>query len=44
MGLAEEPRPDELPLSQEYAEIEWQKENTESDAAEVVAESIEEEQ
>ena len=44
VGLAEEPRPDELPLNQEYAEIEWQKENTESDAAEVVAEPTEEEQ
>jgi hypothetical protein len=42
--LAEEPRPDELPLNQEFAEIEWQKENAESDAAEVVAEPTEEEQ
>jgi segregation and condensation protein B len=44
VGLAEEPRPDELPLNQEFAEIEWQKENAESDAAEVVAEPTEEEQ
>ena len=43
VGLAEEPRPDELPLNQEYVEIEWQKENTESDAANVIAEPTEQE-
>jgi segregation and condensation protein B len=44
VGLAEEPRPDELPLNQEYAEIEWQKENAESDAAETATEINGEEQ
>lgn len=33
VGLAKEPNPDELPLDQEFAEIDWQKENAESDAA-----------
>ncbi|MFP4156764.1 MAG: SMC-Scp complex subunit ScpB [Opitutales bacterium] len=33
VGLAREPNPDELPLDEEFAEIEWQKENAESDAA-----------
>ena len=42
VGLANEPNPDELPLDQEFAEIEWQKENAESDAAEAVIEPIEE--
>jgi segregation and condensation protein B len=44
VGLAEEPRPDELPLNQEYAEIEWQKENAESDAAKTATEINGEEQ
>lgn len=44
VGLAEEPHPDELPLNQEYAEIEWQKENAESDAAETVVEPTGKEQ
>jgi segregation and condensation protein B len=42
VGLANEPNPDELPLDQEFAEIEWQKENTESDAAGAVVEPTEE--
>jgi segregation and condensation protein B len=33
VGLAKEPNPDELPLDQEFAEIDWQRENAESDAA-----------
>lgn len=33
VGLAKEPNPDELPLDEEFAEIDWQKENAESDAA-----------
>ena len=33
VGLAPEPNRDELPLNEEFAEIEWQKENAESDAA-----------
>jgi len=32
MGLAKEPDPDELPLDAEFAEVDWQKENVESDA------------
>ncbi|MGB0415536.1 MAG: SMC-Scp complex subunit ScpB [Coraliomargarita sp.] len=38
VGLAKEPNPDELPLDQEFAEIDWQKENAESDAAGQLAE------
>ncbi|TVP76064.1 MAG: SMC-Scp complex subunit ScpB [Puniceicoccaceae bacterium] len=33
VGLSKEPRPDELPLDEKFAEIDWQKENAESDAA-----------
>ncbi|MGC6423598.1 MAG: SMC-Scp complex subunit ScpB [Lentimonas sp.] len=33
VGLSKEPKPDELPLDAEYAEIDWQRENAESDAA-----------
>jgi len=33
VGLAKEPNPDELPLDEKFAEIDWQKENAESDAA-----------
>lgn len=33
VGLAKEPNPDELPLDEKFAEIDWQKENVESDAA-----------
>ena len=33
VGLAPEPNPAELPLDEPYAEIDWQKENAESDAA-----------
>jgi segregation and condensation protein B len=33
VGLAREPNPDELPLDEKFAEIDWQKENVESDAA-----------
>ena len=33
VGLSKEPKRDELPLDEEYAEIDWQRENTESDAA-----------
>ncbi|MEO0508757.1 MAG: SMC-Scp complex subunit ScpB [Verrucomicrobiota bacterium] len=38
VGLAREPNPDELPLDQAFAEIDWQAENAESDAADQVAE------
>ena len=38
VGLAKEPNPDELPLDEEFAEIDWRKENAESDAADRVAE------
>lgn len=41
VGLAKEPNPDELPLDQEFAEIDWQKENAESDAADQIAEADE---
>lgn len=34
VGLATEPNPAELPLDEPFAEIDWQKENAESDAAE----------
>ena len=34
VGLAPEPNPAELPLDEPFAEIDWQKENAESDAAE----------
>lgn len=37
VGLAREPNPDELPLDQEFAEIDWKKENAESDAADRIA-------
>ncbi len=33
VGLSKEPNRDELPLDEEFAEIDWQKENAESDAA-----------
>lgn len=33
VGLSREPKPDELPLDEKFAEIDWQKENVESDAA-----------
>ncbi|WP_269525852.1 SMC-Scp complex subunit ScpB [Coraliomargarita parva] len=32
VGLPKEPNPDELPLDQEFGEVDWQKENVESDA------------
>lgn len=38
VGLSKEPNPDELPLDQEFAEIDWKKENAESDAADQIAE------
>lgn len=38
VGLAKEPNPDELPLDADFAEIDWKKENAESDAADQVAE------
>ena len=33
MGLAKERKPDELPLDETFVEVDWQKENAESDAA-----------
>lgn len=39
VGLAKEPNPDELPLEADFAEIDWVKENAESDAADLVADS-----
>lgn len=33
MGLAKERKPDELPLDETFVEVDWQKENVESDAA-----------
>ena len=33
VGLKKEPKSDELPLDEKYIEIDWKKENTESDAA-----------
>lgn len=33
MGLAKERNPDELPLDETFVEVDWQKENVESDAA-----------
>ena len=33
VGLSRERKPDELPLDEKFAEIDWQKENVESDAA-----------
>lgn len=33
VGLSREPKLDELPLDEKFAEIDWQKENTERDAA-----------
>lgn len=41
VGLAREPNPAELPLDEPFAEIDWQKENAESDAAEHLPESNE---
>jgi segregation and condensation protein B len=38
VGLAKEPNPDELALDAEFAEIDWKKENAESDAADQVVE------
>ncbi|MGB0744916.1 MAG: SMC-Scp complex subunit ScpB, partial [Opitutales bacterium] len=40
VGLAREPNPDELPLGEDFAEIDWKKENAESDAADRIAEVI----
>lgn len=42
VGLAEEPSLEELPLDQEFAEIDWQNENAESDAADAVNEPTKE--
>jgi segregation and condensation protein B len=33
VGLSKEPKPDELPLDEKFVEVDWQKENAESDAA-----------
>jgi segregation and condensation protein B len=33
VGLSKEPRPDELPLDEKFVEVDWQRENAESDAA-----------
>jgi len=33
VGLPKEPNPDELPLDEDFVEVDWQKENAESDAA-----------
>jgi len=33
VGLSKEPKPDELPLDERFVEMDWQKENAESDAA-----------
>lgn len=33
VGLSKEPKPDELPLDEKFVEMDWQKENAESDAA-----------
>lgn len=33
VGLMKEPNPDELPLDETFVEVDWQKENAESDAA-----------
>lgn len=41
VGLAREPNPDELPLDESFAEIDWKKENAESDAADRIAEAEE---
>ena len=41
VGLAKEPNPDELPLEESFAEIDWKKENAESDAADRIAEAEE---
>jgi len=41
VGLSREPNPDELPLDQDFAEIDWKKENAESDAADQIAETEE---
>ncbi len=41
VGLASEPDPEELPLDQEFAEIDWKKENAESDAADEIAQTEE---
>jgi segregation and condensation protein B len=35
VGLSREPKPDELPLDETFVEVDWQKENAESDAAAV---------
>jgi len=39
VGLSKEPKVGELPLDEAYAEIDWQKENAESDAVQDVLES-----
>lgn len=33
VGLSKEPKPDELPLDEKFVEVDWQKENVESDAS-----------
>lgn len=33
VGLSKEPKPDELPLDEKFVEMDWQRENAESDAA-----------
>lgn len=33
VGLSKEPKPDELPLDETFVEVDWQRENVESDAA-----------
>ena len=42
VGLSKEPKPDELPLDEKFVEVDWQKENAESDAAPVPADESEE--
>jgi len=43
MGLAKERNPDELPLDEKFVEVDWQKENVESDAAEPASDTEEKE-
>jgi segregation and condensation protein B len=43
MGLAKERNPDELPLDEKFVELDWQKENVESDAAEPASDTEEKE-
>lgn len=42
VGLSREPKPDELPLDETFVEVDWQKENVESDAAAVPSDESEE--